>query len=309
MTCVPRRLDGLLVLALCIVAVARATSAESGEPLRVCLEANYPPFSSATDSDQGIDHQISAHVAAALGRPLQTEWFDASGDDEIPMAHRADQLLTETGCDLIAGYPLTRDSLRAPTEATLPSQSESREPPGLARRRELLASRPYLSLPLTVVSAADGLTVGTLDDLVGLRVVVERGSLASVIANVYAGAVLQERLLRVSSEADAIFESLETGATDAALVERHRFELYRGRRPGTRLRDTGYQHPLGVNTGFVGRAAKLMAEVDVALRDLLVTGRAARIVEAQGLSYSTPTRPAILPSLTPRLLAQPASQP
>lgn len=277
---------GVSVFAVC----ALATGAEARPPLRVCLETDHPPFSSAAGPDRGIDYEISARIATALSRPLRVEWFDSSRDEEIPMAQAASRLLTETGCDLIAGYPLTRDGLTA-------------------RTGRLLASQPYLSLPLTVVSAADGLVIDSLDDLIGRRVAVERGSLASVIATVHAGALLQERLLRVSSEADAVFESLESGAADAALVERHRFELYRARTPGTRLRETGYRHPLGVNTGFVGRSAELISVVDATLGDLVATGGAAEIVETRGLGYSSPGRPAILPPLTPRLLAQPTARP
>jgi ABC-type amino acid transport substrate-binding protein len=306
-----------LVLAFWLVAAASlaaaglaAPSADevSPQPLRICLEADQPPFSSATGPDRGIDHEISAHVAAALARPLRVEWFEASSEDETPMAQRAVRLLTEAGCDLIAGHPLTRDGLRA-SSGIAASPARAREPADPASTTRLLASRPYLSLPLVVVCAAEGLKVDTLDDLIGLRVAVERGSLASVIASVHAGAALQKRLLRASPEADAIFDSVETGAADAALIERHRFELYRARAPATRLRETGYRHPLGVNTGFVGRAPELISRVDAVIRDLVASGVAARIVEARRLGYSPPLRPAILPPLTPRLLAQPRVHP
>jgi len=286
-----------------------AGCAEARPPLRVCLEAKSPPFSSAAAAvgpDHGIDHDVSARVAAALGRPLRVHWFEASRDDELPMGHEANALLTRSACDLIAGYPLTRDGLAPAPAAASP---ESRGASSASQPRALLPSRPYLSLPLTVVSATNSLTIDTLEDLVGLRVAVERGSLASAIASVHSAAALRERLLRVSFEGDAIFRSLENGAADAAFVERHRFELYRARAPATRLHDTGYRHPLGVNTGFVGRDPLLISALDDALRVLVANGRVAEIVEAHGLGYSAPMPPAILPRLTPRLLARPGQWP
>ncbi len=306
----PRRLARLAICASILSISSLATGAGANPPLHVCLETDHPPFSSATGPDRGIDHEISARVATALARPLRVDWFDSSGgsDEEIQMAHRASRLLAATGCDLIAGYPLTRDGLMAPT-GRLPAPSASRETSGPARTGRLLASQPYLSLPLTVVSAGEGLVIDSLDDLIGGRVAVERGSLASAIASVHAGAALRERLLRVSFEGDSIFEVLENGAADAALIERHRFELYRARTPTTRLRDTGYRHPLAVNIGFIGRDPSLLAALDDALRLLLADGRIAEIVEAHGLGYSPPMAPAILPRLTPPLLARPGRRP
>lgn len=285
-----------LAFAFCLL----AGSATARPALRVCLEAQSPPFSSAASapsasgSGHGIDHEVAARVAASLGRPLRVHWFEASRTDELPMAQEANDLLESGECDLIAGYPLTRDGL-----AAVSAEGAAESDP-----RALLPSRPYLGLPLTVVSASKSLSVDRLEDLVGLRVAVERGSLASAIASARPAAVLRERLLRVSSEGDAVFRSLESGAADVAFVERHRFELYRARTPETRLKATDYRHPLGVNTGFVGRDRSLIRAVDDALGVLVANGQIAEIVEAEGLGYSGPRSPAILPSLTPRLLAR-----
>ena len=80
----------------------------------------------------------------------------------------------------------------------------------------------------------------------------------------------------------------------------HRFALYRARVPTTRLQASGYRHVLGVNTGFAGIAPALLREVDRALEDLMATGR----IAAAGLCYTAPGSPAVLPALTPRLLAR-----
>lgn len=297
-----------LVSALC------ATRAEAQAPLRVCLEAGSPPFSSrvglasAGTPKHGLDREVAAEVATALGRSLEVFWFEASREEEDLLAQQAGVLFAEERCELIAGYPLTRDGLRS-------------------AGRRLRPSRPYLALPLTLVVGEGTRALRRLDEVAGLRLAVERDSLASAIAAVYAGGRLQPGLVRFAFEgtADAetrersdrasrpralegghaIFEAIERGAAEVAFVEAHRFALYRVDRPETRLRSTGYRHGLAVNTGFVGISAALLDAVDRALARLIGSGRIAAIVTEYGLDYAAPVAPAILPPLTPRLLAQP----
>ena len=278
-------------------------SASLRASLRVCLEARNAPFSMATGPSHGLDYEIAELVAEALGRPLAVHWFDASEEEELSLPLQANGLLSRARCDLVAGYPLTQDGLG---EAVVAELRLSEPDDGLVRVRlnTLLASLPYMSLPLTVISAAEGVPIRRLDDMFGLRLAVERETLASAIATVYGGAQLQERILRVSFENDAIFRTLETGKADGALIEQHRFEIYRARVPDTRLRETGYRHDLAVNTGFVAIVPALLEEVNNVLRRLIATGRIAGAVEAHGLSYSPPVNPAILPPITPRLLAR-----
>ena len=212
-------------------------------------------------------------------------------------------MLSRARCDLVAGYPLIQDGLGEAAIAEL-RFSEPGGRPIRVRLSTLRASLPYLSLPLTLIFAGEGVAISRLDDVVGLRLAVERESLASAIAMVYGGARLQDRILRVSFEDDAIFQALEAGTADVALIEQHRFEIYRTRVPNTGLRESDYRHGLAVNTGFVGIAPPLLEEVNRALRPLIATGRIAEAVEDHGLSYSPPVKPAILPPITPRLLAR-----
>lgn len=297
-----------------LVSLLGADRAEAKGPLRVCLEAGSPPFSSrvglssAAGPGHGLDREVAAEVAAALGRSLEVFWFEASREEEDLLAQQADALFAEGHCELVAGYPLTRDGLRSAA-------------------RRLRPSRPYLALPLTLVLAEGTRPLRRLDEAAGLRLAVERDSLASAIAAVYAGGRLQPGLVRFafeetpSAEASggsdrdaesrgpggghAVFEALERGAADVAFVEAHRFALYRADRPETRLRSTGYRHGLAVNAGFVGTSVALLDAVDRALAELLESGRVAAIVAGYGLDYAAPVAPAILPPLTPRLLAQP----
>ena len=284
--------------------------AQASPPLRVCLEADSAPFSSDSDPNHGLDYDVAAVVAEALQRPLAVHWFSASVDQELPAPLQANWLLSRGHCHLIGGYPLTRDGLGDAPMAELRT-SEPGRPAVRTRLGTLAASLPYMSLPLALISAAGGAAVvrldaavARLDDLVGHRLAVERESLADAIAMVYAGARLQNRIHRLPFGDDAIFRALETRAADFALIEQHRFEIYRSRVPSTGLQETGYRHVLAVNTGFAGIAPALLHDVDRALQELTARGRIAAIVEAYGLSYTAPGKPAILPPITPRLLAR-----
>jgi ABC-type amino acid transport substrate-binding protein len=275
----------------------------SDSSLRVCFEARSAPFSAASGLRHGLDYDVAALVAESLDRSLSVHWFEASEEEEFPIPLQANALLSRGLCDLVGGYPLLTDSLGDPATAEY-RFVEGDGSWGHIRLNRLLASRPYLSLPLTLISAEERTDIDRLDDIAGLRLAVERETLASAIAMVYGGARLQGGISRVSFEDDAIFKALETRDADIALVELHRFELYRGHFPDTRLRETGYRHGLAVNTGFTGIDPLLLAEVDIAIQALGASDRIAEISEAYGLSYSSPVDPAIFPPITPRLLAR-----
>jgi ABC-type amino acid transport substrate-binding protein len=274
----------------------------------VCLEANSAPFSSERGPNHGLDHDVAARVAELLQRPLAVHWYSASEEEEFPAPLQANWLLSRGICHLIGGYPLVQDGLGEAPMAEL-RRSEPGGPAVGVRLSTLAASLPYLSLPLTLISAVGGPPVAGLDEVVGLRLAVERGSLADAIAMVYGGARLRDRLQRLPFDDDAIFRVLEKRAADYAFIEEHRFEIYRARVPTTRLRESGYRHVLRVNTGFVGIAPALLDEVDRALQKLTARGRIAAIVEASGLRYTAPGKPAVLPPITPRLLARRVADP
>ena len=277
--------------------------ADPNPTLLVCLEVKSAPFSSNSGPNHGLDYDVAALVAEALQRPLAVHWFSASTEEELPAPLQANWLLSRGSCHLIGGYPLARDGLGDAPMAELRA-SDPDHPSLSVRLNTLAASQPYMSLPLTLISAASGRPVTRLDDVLGLRLAVERESLADAIATAYAGTRRQHRIQRLPFADDAIFRALETGAADFALVEQHRFEIYRSRVPNTRLQETGYRHVLAVNTGFAGIAPALLQEVDGALQKLMARGDVAAIVEAHGLSYTAPGKPAILPPITPRLLAR-----
>ena len=135
--------------------------AEARPPLRVCLEANSAPFSSDSGPGHGLDYDVAAVVAEALQRPLAVHWFSASAEQELPAPLRANWLLSRGRCQLIGGYPLTRDGL-GDAPITELHYSEPGRPAVRTRLSTVAASLPYLSLPLTLISAAGGTPVARL---------------------------------------------------------------------------------------------------------------------------------------------------
>jgi len=98
--------------------------------------------------------------------------------------------------------------------------------------------------------------------------------------------------------------ALDKGEIDATLVELHRVDAYRARHPGSRIRQTGYQHSLGFNVGFVAltRSSVLLAQVDKTLDALIASGALPTMAQEAGMTYVAPRGPAVLEQINPALL-------
>jgi ABC-type amino acid transport substrate-binding protein len=271
--------------------------------LRVCLEADNPPFSSESDPRRGLDYEIAELVAAAMSRPLEIHWYSASMEEDFPLPLQINALLSDGQCHLAGGYPLTQDGLGDPSTEKLRG-TEPNEKPYWIRLNALLATLPYMSLPLALISAdrSANTTDLDLDRALEGRLAVEAQSFANAIAIAHTGPRRQAAILALPD--DAIFEAVASGAADYAFIEVHRFEIFHAHHPKTALSKSDYRHGLAINTGMAGIAPELLEEVSRAIQYLLEAGQIAEVVEAYGLSYHPPTRPAVLPPITARLLAQ-----
>jgi len=278
---------------------------EIGPNLRVCLETDNPPFSSKSDPHRGLDYEIAELVAVALKRPLEIHWYSASMEEEFPLPLQINALLSDGQCHLVGGYPLTQDGLGDPSTEKL-RRAEPNGTPYWIRLNTLLATQPYMSLPLTLISADRSANSTDLDLDLALegRLAVEAQSFANAIAIAHAGPRRQAGILALTDVDDAIFEAVEKGLAGYAFVEVHRFEIYHARHPTTPLSQSDSRHGLAINTGMAGIAPELLDEVNRAIHDLMEAGQIAKVVKAYGLSYHPPSRPAILPPITARLLAQ-----
>ena len=101
------------VLAVALLAAAAATpAAETGDPapLRMCVDADDPPFSTAATPERGIDVEVAQALAQQLGRPLRLVWVEVPNRGGLGKALR--QTLVAGQCDAYLGIPQGADVAR-----------------------------------------------------------------------------------------------------------------------------------------------------------------------------------------------------
>jgi ABC-type amino acid transport substrate-binding protein len=290
---------------LAVAAVLLATAARADDdPLNVCLDENLPPLSlhQRGKPDSGFDVALAQAVAGRLGRPLRIQWFESKLDESSSPALEANALLSDGRCALVGSYALTRDSLKAPgvKTAKLPDfEGATRDD----RRRRvpvgvLAPSQPYVYSPLTVVlgDKARDRKISGVDDLAGLRIAIESGTLGDAILMTFENGRLIDHITHLVPGRHDLLGALNGGEFDATLLDLSRFDAYRAAHPDTRLAASGYYYPIGVNRGYVGLAGDpaLIAAVNKALSDLQAAGTVADLAKTAGLTYLPPVEPAIL---------------
>ena len=303
-------LVGLLALGSSLAAAAPPDAPNSAEKtLRVCLQANDSPLSVRNSEKDGFAAALSRSIAERLGRELRVQWFVSRDDPDASLIKEANALLSDGRCQLVAEYPLVRDTLGPP------SAPVGKLPPfdGAApddRRRwvtlgELVATRPYRLDALTVVMSAQkgDRPIHKLADLAGLTVGVETATLADAIAMNYGDGQLREHVVHVP-DARALFDRLQRGELDAAFVALREVDAWRLKHGPAGLAATGYVHSAGFNMGFVGLAADrvLIEAADDAISGLQSRGAIEAIANAAGLTYVPPRSPAVLPAIGPTAL-------
>lgn len=291
----------LAMTGLCAMASLQPLSAA---PLRVCLGGHNPPFS--TEAGAGFDVTMARVVAARLGQEFTPVWYEDARDNNRSATLDAGALLAAGRCDLVAGFPLTEDTVAEPAapSARVPSYAGGPPPRKLPwiGLRELAASRPYYRLGFLVVLRPEAeRNVTSLADLAGLRVGAPAATVAGAVLLGFRRGMLN--MVSLDSRADAL-TALEAGQLDATLVEAGTWSRYRAAHPDTVLRDPGYRHRLGFNTGFIALASEpdRLEQVNAAVTALLADGTAALLATEAGLAWVPPTLPDIAPRLTPAAL-------
>lgn len=306
----PGRFGLALLSAVAALGLAQAPAAGAAEPLTVCLEEDSPPYSFKFRSRRGgFDLAVAGAVAAKLGRELRVQWFENELDEDAVPMWEASALLSAGLCDLIGGYVLMATMLGQPVQArgALPDHEGGRggfRGPRV-ELRAIAASRPYHRAALAVILGADAgeRKIGGLEDLAGLRIGAEVSSLASAILVSHGGGELVPDLSHVAPT-KGLLRRMEEGEFQATLFEIHRFDWYRRNHADTKLRASGYYHPLGYNFGFAALegSAELLARVNTALEALGRTGEIERLALESGLTFIPPAEPAIAPPVTPLTL-------
>lgn len=303
----------LALLAAVLVAVG-AWRADAADKLTVCLESDTPPFSYHDGGKAGgFDVAVSAAVAKKLGRDLKIQWFEISKspDEDEPDPARAENAMLNIGkCQLIGGFPLIANDLT-------PAEDKSRLPdfPGETRdqRKEwvpigkLIASRPYHYYPFTVLlgpKAADR-KITSLDDLEGLRIASEDGTLADAMLMWYGHRKYFRQIAHYTpaktiEHGGGLLEHLDHGDFDATLVALRRYDVYRAEHPDTKIVASGYYYRLGFNIGYVAKAsdAALVDQVNGALEASAVAQELPAMAKAAGMTYVAPRPPAVTGGVT-----------
>lgn len=287
-----------------ILAAVPTVAHAAEDPLKVCLDEDRPPLSvhQKGKPDAGFDVLLAQAIAERLRRPLTIQWFESKLDEDSSPQLEANALLSDGRCALVGGYALTQDSLVKPGMKTARLPDFAGATRDDRRRRVALGvlapSRPYLYSPMTVVLGpkAKGRKIGDIGDLVGLRLVIESGSLGDAILMTFDKGRLIDNITHLVPGRDDLLGALQRGDHDATLIDLARFDAHRAAHPDTGLTASGYYYPIGVNRGYVGLANNpaLIEAVDTALGQLAAEGKIAEFGKQAGLTYLPPREPAIL---------------
>jgi ABC-type amino acid transport substrate-binding protein len=303
---------GFAVFALSLGLIAfRAGAAET---LTVCLEADTPPFSYHDGKKAGgFDLAVATAIARRLDRDLKIQWFEVSkspDEDEPDPARAENAMLNLDKCQLVGGFPLIANDLT-------PAQDKSRLPDFAGETREerkqwvpigkLVASKPYYYYPFTVLlgPAAAGHKIASLDDLAGLRIASEDGTLADAILMWYDHRKYFRQVTHYTPEKSlahggGLLEHLDRGDFDATLVALRRFDVYRAQHPDTKIATTGYYYRLGFNVGYVAKGSDvaLLDRVNAAVDDLTARNELSTMAKVEGMTYVAPRQPSITRGVT-----------
>ena len=282
-----------------------AAPARGEEALRVCLDANVPPWSVYHGTKGGgFDLAVADALAKRLGQTLAVQWFETKLDLDSSTTLAVDALLSDRRCRLVGGYPLVESALGTPgmKSARLPDFVGAR-PADRGRSIELgtlVPSRAYHFAALTVVlSPAVSVPITDLASLEGIRLGVEGGTLADAILMLFGDGRLVDHITHVIPGRGDLLPRLENGEYDATLVELRRFDAYRAAHPETKLTPSGYYFPTGFNIGFVGLSTdrELIEHVDQAIADMFDDGELRGLARAAAVTYLPPRQPNVSPDV------------
>jgi ABC-type amino acid transport substrate-binding protein len=296
-----------LAVALLIFAARSAAPVSGEEPLRVCLEANAPPWSMHDGTRSGgFDLAVAGEIARRVDRSLAVQWFKSELDRDSSTTLAANALLSDRLCQLVGGYPLVESALTRPGTpfARLPDYEGAR-PSDRRRSVELgmlVPSRAYHFAALTIVLGATGTSarITELSQLDGMKLGVEGATLADATLTLFDDGRFINQTTHVIPGRDELLERLENGEYDAALVELRRFDAYRAKYPETKLTASGYYSPIGFNMGFVGLSTNqdLIEKIDRSIARMLDNGELTALARDAGVTYLPPHEPNVSRDIT-----------
>jgi ABC-type amino acid transport substrate-binding protein len=290
-----------------LVVAGLAEPARGEEVLRMCLDANVPPWSVYDGAKGGgFDWAVADAVAKRIGRQLALQWFETKSDPDDSTTLAVDALLSDRRCQLVGGYPLVESTLGKPgmKSARMPDFVGAR-PTDRGRSIELgtlVPSRAYHFAALTVVlgAAAASARITDLASLDGIRIGIEGGTLADAILMLFGDGRFVNQITHVVPGRGELLPRLEKAEYDATLVELRRFDAYRAAHPETKLTPSSYYFPTGFNIGFAGLSVDrdLIEQVDRAIAEMLEEGELPALARTAGVTYLPPHQPNVSPEVT-----------
>jgi ABC-type amino acid transport substrate-binding protein len=286
-----------------------AAPAEAAAPLKVCLSDVNPPFAQQKDGKgDGLDRDVALALAAKLGRPLEEVWLENDHEHGQSFVGDVTALLSGGYCELMVGYPLTSDSIGEPMaeKHRIPRTGTLRT---IAQRpwvnlKPIQGTRPYFTVTYTIVLAPKNasLKVADLGDLKGKKVAVELATLSAELVAHYNDEMLEKDMVQVQTQYENVWDKLLSGEADAALIERHRADVWIAANPDKGVRPTTFAHKTRFNLGAVAAEGTDLKQVDEALTALNDDGTLKKLAAARGLSWIEPQQPWVFPPVTPAML-------
>ena len=307
------RLGAILAVATLALA-AGAMHAQAAEPLTVCLETDTPPYSyHEGGKSSGFDLAVARAVAAHLGRELKVQWYEIGktpDEDEPDPARAVNAMIHHGKCQVAGGFVFIANDLNPPEDRSrLPDfrGETSDERKIWIKIDNLISSRPYHYFPFTVLlgAKAGDRKITSLDDLQGLRIVSEDGTLADAFLMWYGHRKYFRQIQHVTpakniDHGGGLLEHLDRGDFDVTMVALRRYDAYRADHPATKIVPSGFYFRIGFNVGFVGKRedAALMAKIDEALGELAAKNEFQAMAKAEGMTYVAPREPKIANAVT-----------
>ncbi|MBL4907041.1 MAG: transporter substrate-binding domain-containing protein [Sneathiella sp.] len=298
-----------LLFCLTFTFLGHTNVANAKEDLRFCLEEGSPPYSYKFGKRTGgFDLLLAEQLAEKLNRNLKIQWYESEEDDEAIPIFEINALLSADFCDFVGGMALVASNLRSPVQpiAALPDYDGMKRSDRGKRVNlgELTATVPFIRAGLTIILSPEYATkkVERLSDLNGLVVGAEVTTLSSALLMRYQGGLLASKSKHFKP--GKIFEELDAGTVDAALVERHRFDRYQKRHSETKLVATNYSHSIAYNISFAAlKGSKApIDQINTAINELIDTGKMQEIAAQEKLSYVAPRKPLVFYQVTPGML-------
>jgi len=277
---------------------------EEGQ-LVVCLPLNGGVMSGRrSDGGTGLDYDVALKLADFLDLNLKMVWFEAELDEESSELNDSVALLSEPMCDAVPGHALYEPSLGTPLSrrAALPRWKKNKNrdlpsTPTFVDLRPIDATAPYARIEMGFV-LRESLEIQGFEDIEGLRLGVQEGTLAGAISLLNASDSVRSRMVSVNPGPLFLWD-MEKGEFDVALVSTAEYDYHKQKNPLSTLKLSSYRHPLGFNIGMavLQENSLLKEQLDRGVRHLRENG----FLEAM---FSEKTNHFVLPEspfITPRI--------